>query len=221
MNIPIGSIASAISKAIPLLDKNESRFEKLVLDYKIKKKIRILTIFPLLVFMTIALSYFFYSTFIGWSFILSFLPFFIFTFYVLVKHKKSKKNDINLFTLTLIFLLPIDTFLLYVIFSMIEGFKWEQIFFLVAALFFAYIFYYSLYHLVSTHISNILQNRYKDGFLEFRLTDNQNLYCRLITITKTGDFIVQVIDNKPFSGSEVFINKDQIVSIIYDHKSLL
>lgn len=208
-------------KAIPVISKlfdidtDIPEIEKIENQYKLDRKRTLLVVLSYLTYLSIinGITYFLYSFFGQWTiwiyllFIVAHLPF--------IKKIYSSSNflkDYFLFVLVSVFIMSFTTAIIGIYYSELSIPN-----FIVAAMFFIFsiVFYSTIYLFIKDKLT-----LRKEHDLTFVLVGGEVIEGRLISITKRGDYIVEIRDNEEYANMEILLNRLEIQKVIY-RKSII
>lgn len=224
MSNPLQPVSEVLPKLLPkildLLDTNISNFERLEARYKVKRKISMITLFPAMILLLI-----------GGSFLLTILlgdllvwytivPVIILPLFIKAGFKKRHSilaSDRAIILFVFLFLVWSLTYGIQLTISTLNEFNWGTLILALLLLLLSAVHFIPIYFFTFSRVAMLLENQYKDKYLEFELINNQRVCARLITITKRGDYIIQVLNSntQKYDGDEVFLNRAHVISIIY------
>ncbi|WP_152559239.1 hypothetical protein [Tumebacillus flagellatus] len=207
------------NKIEPLFDRNISKIEKFENLYLIKRKISTITIAPLFIMLCMWMAYSLYKA-IGIGITTSIVLLTLILISVIINILSRKGRDYWSREIIYVLLFLMDIFSNSLFFYSWEQF-WElknlQNIFAFGVMILFEIFNTALVvMMVSQVVADVLKNKFRDIKMMMKLVGGDVIDVELISITKRGDYIVKTRNNPEFRGSEILINRNEVLMIIYN-----
>ncbi|MBO3283970.1 hypothetical protein MKY98_08480 [Paenibacillus sp. FSL M8-0228] len=194
----IFSNLGTIVKAANFLDTNISMIEKMENRYKLKRKVSNWTVIPISMVLIIAVS-FFLSKYVN-GYLATVSAFLIYITFTIISTRKIKKENIEMprryiFIIITLWLIMVY---FYIINFSLEFYRnqksiFSQSFLLfLMVIFIGYVLSYSFIVMLNELLEKTLSSFFKNVYLNIEMINGELLNARLITITKKGDFIVNM-----------------------------
>lgn len=201
-----------------LLDRNISNIESIENTYRLKRKVSITTIFPL-VLLVVSLITFGLHQYLGVAAIVIILILDL-IYAVVIRILFSKdfvggSVDRYFFPILLSLIIISNLCIADIVPMLFKSFSFDALFGLLLAGFLSYIMYYALFKIVDEFISDLVNRKMSNYKLTIELVGGERLDVRLLSINQRGDYIVQVRNNHSLRNAEVLINRHEIQKIIY------
>lgn len=201
-----------IFKFVDLMDLNINEIEKIENRYKLTRKLSAITICPFIIIIIGCISILLYKFFPNYSIFISFSIFIIIaSFGLIVQSRTSSKHN----TLTLLY--PSSTLLILFCGASV-GYDvlskkplLSQFTFYIFWLILISLTIYAIYHI----IIDIISEHTKQYNLTIYTQNGEKLDVKLLSITKSGDYIVEIHNNEEYCDAEILISRANIEKIVY------
>jgi hypothetical protein len=201
--IPVVSKVLDIDTDIPEIEKIESQ-------YKLDRKKTLLIVMSFLLYFLFTNTIIYYTT--VWFSIFSLgIPLGILLIILILSFFIKDLFDFSKVLMPLIFSFVFNFMFTHFLFrTYLDGFSFVNTILAILCITANYIFYWGIYETFRKKLT-----LKKEHDLTFVLVGGEVIKARLISITKRGDYIIEIPNNNDFKDSEILLNRLEIQKVIY------